>query len=221
MKRIFNSSIKIWNIILFVALIFAAFILPILPFEWHNVMFRIVYTVIYISGVLSLDKKSNYLLVLVAATILIEWISNMLGFELLLIIAKVTSILFFILIVILLLMQVATARVVNVEIILGSLIGYLLLGIIYSIFLTIIIQNDPAAFNIVHPVPTVPGDQTDLSTPLYFCYVTLATLGYGDIVPLKPYARSFATFIAISGQFYIAIIVALLVGKFAAKRESH
>lgn len=166
-----------------------------------------------------LKKRSNFLLALVTVTLVFEWITGFFGFQLLAIFAKGTNVLFFLVIVFLLLKQIATAKEVNAEIILGAMIGYLLLGIIFSIFLTIIMQNDPSAFNIPLAVNQLPGNEPNVSTPLYYGYVTLATLGYGDIVPLKPYTRSLSTLIAISGQFYIAIIVALLVGKFAVKQE--
>lgn len=220
MINFFKSSVKIWNIILFVSILFAAFILPILPAAWHRTLFRTVYTFIFITAVLSLNKKSTFLLTLLALTILTEWISGILGFDIMLMVAKGTNILFFIVIVYLLLKQIATAREVNAEIILGSIIGYLLIGIIYSIFIAIIIDKDPGAFSMAHAFVREPGESSDVSTPLYFVYVTLATVGYGDIVPLKPYARSIANLIAISGQFYIAIIVALLVGKFTSEKES-
>jgi hypothetical protein len=51
--------------------------------------------------------------------------------------------------------------------------------------------------------------------------VTLATLGYGDMVPLKPYSRSLATLITISGQLYVATIIGILIGKFASKDKTH
>jgi Na+/H+-dicarboxylate symporter len=54
---------------------------------------------------------------------------------------------------------------------------------------------------------------------MYYGFITMTTVGYGDILPLKPYTRSLATFIAVAGQFYMAIIVALLVGKFAAQHD--
>jgi voltage-gated potassium channel len=66
----------------------------------------------------------------------------------------------------------------------------------------------------------VQGDaRRHLSESMYFGFVTLASLGYGDIVPLKPYTRSLATLIAISGQLYIATIIGILIGKFASKTE--
>ena len=59
--------------------------------------------------------------------------------------------------------------------------------------------------------PVVVG-ALDLSTCVYFSFVTLATLGYGDIVPLTPTARGLAVSEAIIGQLYLAVLVARLVG---------
>ncbi len=52
---------------------------------------------------------------------------------------------------------------------------------------------------------------------IYYTFVTFTTLGYGDIVPLVPISKSLSLVISISGQFYIAIIIAMLVGKYASK----
>jgi len=55
---------------------------------------------------------------------------------------------------------------------------------------------------------------------LYFSLVTLTTLGYGDIVPVRPFARSLATLEAAAGILYIAITVARLVAAYqSAPRE--
>jgi hypothetical protein len=116
-------------------------------------------------------------------------------------------------------MQIAKSREVTAVAILGSIAGYLLLGLVYSIFISIIIKNDPGAYS------NLPEDiqQVNINNPsvsLYYSFVTLASLGYGDICPLKPYTRSLATFIAVSGQLYIAVIVALLIGKFSSQQGS-
>ena len=50
---------------------------------------------------------------------------------------------------------------------------------------------------------------------LYFSYVTISTLGYGDMAPLTRIARSWATIEAIIGQFYLAFVVARLVSLYA------
>ena len=59
--------------------------------------------------------------------------------------------------------------------------------------------------------PMVAG-ALDLPTCVYFSFVTLATLGYGDISPLTPTARGLAVAEAIIGQLYLAVLVARLVG---------
>ncbi len=112
--------------------------------------------------------------------------------------------------------QVATARKVTLEVILGAIIGYLMLGLVYSIFIAFIMQQDPEAFNITRNLPDGLNPITHLGESIYFSFVSMTTVGYGDILPIKPYTRSFSIFISISGQLYIAVIIALLVGKFAS-----
>ncbi len=53
---------------------------------------------------------------------------------------------------------------------------------------------------------------------IYYSFVTLATLGYGDIVPDTSLTRSVAIVEAVIGQFYVAIVVAVLVSAFVAQR---
>jgi hypothetical protein len=53
---------------------------------------------------------------------------------------------------------------------------------------------------------------------LYFSLVTIATLGYGDIVPVTNTARTIAVLEAVVGQFYVAVIVAVLVGMFISQK---
>jgi hypothetical protein len=54
---------------------------------------------------------------------------------------------------------------------------------------------------------------------IYYSFITLTSLGYGDITPLHPYARSLAAFEAISGQLYLAVLIARLVGLEMEYRE--
>jgi len=48
---------------------------------------------------------------------------------------------------------------------------------------------------------------------MYYSYVTLSTLGYGDITPISPFARTLSFMQAVTGQLYLTIMVAGLVGK--------
>jgi voltage-gated potassium channel len=222
MKRINWGSSTLWNTTLLISVIFAAFILPVLPVGWNRSIFRAIFTIIYISAILSLEKRSKSLLILFVSTLLLEWLSGIfnLQIQIILSISKGFQIIFFIVIVVLLIRQIATARNVSSKVILDSFVGYLLLGLIFSIFVAFIMQQDPGAFSSQKTNEFQTEESLNRSVPLYFSYVTQASLGYGDIVPLKPYTRSLATLIAITGQFYIAIIVALLVGKFSAKQNT-
>jgi voltage-gated potassium channel len=220
MKRISYGSTAFWNTVLLFSVIFTVFILPVLPAIWHRSLFRFIYTVIYFSAILSLEKRGNFLLILFFSTLIIEWVSGFFNLEVLFITAKAVDIIFFLVIVILLIRQIATARKVSSGVILGSVTGYLLLGLIFSIFVIFIMQNDPGAISIPPKQAVETEESINASVPVYFSFVTLATLGYGDIVPLKPYTRSLTTLVAVTGQFYIAIIVALLVGKFSSQRDT-
>ena len=218
MKQINFGSPTFWNTLLLVSVVFSVFFLPVLPVIWQRTLFRIVYTIIYVSAILSLDKRSKYLIILFVSTFVTEWISGILNLEILLGIAKFVNILFFLVIVFSLIRQIATARNVSAGVILDSVAGYLLLGLVFSIFVLFIMQRDPAAYSTNMNTDRESEEYINTSVPLYFSFVTLASLGYGDIVPLKPYTRSLATLIVVSGQFYIAIIVALLVGKFSSQK---
>ncbi|MEI7499902.1 MAG: ion channel, partial [Bacteroidota bacterium] len=220
MKKIFFPSETFWGIILLTALIFTIFIQPILPLEWQAKTYSLSYTILYFSSILSLEKRVKSLLVLSVIAFSMNWLTEIFSLSILTTVSKSLSILFFIVIAIYLIMQVATSREVSLKVIIGSVIGYLLIGMIYSIFIAFIMIQDPAAFNVIQSPDDTSRAIAHLGESIYFSFVSLATVGYGDIVPIKPYARSLAIWICISGQLYIAIIIALLVGKFASRNNT-
>ena len=90
----------------------------------------------------------------------------------------------------------------------GAVSIYLLLGLIWAIVDVSILEVDPDAFNGVDAGPwleTIPEF-------VYFSFVSLTTLGYGDISPATPLTRFVVYLEAIVGQLYLAIMVAGLVG---------
>ncbi len=103
-------------------------------------------------------------------------------------------------------------RQVTVNTLRGSVCVYLLIGTLWSIVYGIIYTVNPQAFAFAHPAS---GEEL-----YYFSFVTLTTVGYGDIVPVAPLARSLTNVEAIIGQMYIAIIVARVVGLYRSPWES-
>lgn len=93
---------------------------------------------------------------------------------------------------------------------------YLFLGLLFAQLYQLLLGWNPASFNL--DVAGRPSEllQSDLT---YFSLVTLATVGYGDILPVSATARTLAVIEATVGQFYIAVIVAVFVGMYAAQRR--
>jgi len=94
----------------------------------------------------------------------------------------------------------------------SAISGYFLLGILWSFAYAFLFQLDPDAFRAVDS-----GGASDL---FYFSFVTLTTLGYGDITPVSDAAETLAVLEAVVGQLYLAITVARLVGMHIAARQS-
>jgi voltage-gated potassium channel len=100
--------------------------------------------------------------------------------------------------------------------IIGSINIYLLLGIIWAEFYVFIAYVDPSAFNGIE-LSAAEGLGSDF---IYFSFVTLTTLGYGDISPASDVTRAVAYLEAICGQFYLTILVASLVGAHLADQNN-
>lgn len=98
----------------------------------------------------------------------------------------------------------------NSERLSAALSAYLLAGHVFGVCYWQVEQLRAGSFA-VGGTPVVAGT-LDLPTCVYFSFVTLATLGYGDIVPLTPTARGLAISEAVIGQLYLAVLVARLVG---------
>jgi len=95
---------------------------------------------------------------------------------------------------------------VDGERIFAALDAYLLSGLIFGVSYMMIERHWPASFG-------APGAiDLDFPAAVYFSFVTLATLGYGDITPASEAARGLAILEAVGGQLYIAVLVARLVG---------
>jgi hypothetical protein len=100
---------------------------------------------------------------------------------------------------------------VDQERILAALDAYLLAGLLFGLAYRVLELVWPGSFGGARPL--------DLGGALYFSFVTLATLGYGDIVPVSPPARGLSVVEAVSGQMYLAVLVARLVSLYAQRRD--
>ncbi len=98
-------------------------------------------------------------------------------------------------------------REVNFQMIVGAMAAYFLLGLTGAILFQITDILYPGSFS----NPAITGT---FYSWVYFSFVTLSTLGYGDITPLTAQGQAVAIFVSVSGQLFLAVLMAMLVGKF-------
>jgi voltage-gated potassium channel len=192
------------------------FIAPMLPVRHQEMTYNFLFSCIVLLAALSLQDIGRRIIIAVAFLIVVIWFANKVDLPGLFLISRAAQGLFFVFIVIRLIQQTARAKNVNVRVIADSINGYLLVGVIYSLIAYSLIRIQPDVYHF--PEVNNGSEKIAMSTMFYYTFVTYTSTGYGDITPVSPGARSLATLISTTGQLYIAIIIALLVGKFSSTR---
>jgi len=131
----------------------------------------------------------------------------------LLIISRVGGVLFFMLAATTILRYILEAKTVNREVLFAAMVAYLMIGTLFSFIYGCIHILDPASFDL--PVEMT----SQMWVFLYFSFVTLTTLGYGDVSPLTQMGGVVAIVEAIVGQLYLVVVVAWLVGMYVSRKS--
>jgi voltage-gated potassium channel Kch len=99
----------------------------------------------------------------------------------------------------------------------GAVAVYLLLGMMWAFAYLLLLLQFPGAFQ---PADLGADHAARFSNLVYFSFVTLTTVGYGDITPAHPIVRALATLEALVGQLYPAILIGRLVAMELSARQS-
>ena len=118
---------------------------------------------------------------------------------------------FFVYIIILLFRYLFKQKEIDHNIFFVSLSIYLLMGIIGGLLFTAMNSVLVDAFHQNH------DGMLNITDFMYFSFVTMTTLGYGDISPAIPKTMMASILLAVLGQVYLTVIVAILVGKYISK----
>ena len=123
---------------------------------------------------------------------------------------------------VLVIVEVFSDDCVTMDTISGALCAYLLLGLTFTSIYAFIDIIQPGSF-----ISTVNATAVDLSSDragldrIYFSFITLLTVGYGDITPLSHAAKLFTIIEGFFGQVYLVVMIARLVGMHVSQRSNH
>lgn len=120
---------------------------------------------------------------------------------------------------------VLTEQRITYDTISGAICGYLLFGIFNALLFGVLEMLHPGSLRSTEGFSLISKGQPDpvkqLIHFIYFSLVTLSGVGYGDITPVSSPVRAFAALEAITGQFYIAVLIARLVSIHASSAAAH
>jgi hypothetical protein len=167
-------------------------------------------SLILLSGVVeaSTNSKEFAFITLVALVVItVRWVGWLSPTGLSLPVRDVATLLALVLLAVVIAMKVFASHTVTKDRISGAIVFYILAGLVWADAYQLIMLYVPRAFA---GISTLEG-AVDRSTWVYFSFATLTTVGYGDIVPVAPIARSLSNLEALIGQLYPAIVLARLV----------
>ena len=198
------------NLSFFLALlVFVGFVLPSLGFGRDDARFYsdIAFSLVLISGVaIAWGQRKLFLLAgfIGSAAVAVRWMAYFTPTPVLQLWADGWTLVAILVIAMVLLFQVFRNGPVTHSRIQGAIAVYLLYGVGWAHAYHITELLHPGSFNPAGAMSTV-------SDYAYFSFVTLSTLGYGDITPVRPIARSLSVGESLAGQLYLAVLVARLV----------
>jgi hypothetical protein len=193
-----------------VLLVFAGFLLPCLGFGKHDLRrySDIAFSVMVVSGVaIGWGQRKLFLVAsfIAVVALVVRWVALWKETPRLQLWGDTWTLLAISIIALILLVQVFRTGPVTHLRIQGAIAVYLLFGIGWAHAYHIANALVPGSFNYSS------GELATVQDWAYYSFVTLTTLGYGDIIPVRPIARNLAITEALTGQLYLAVMLARLV----------
>ncbi len=186
-------------------------------------VFGILFTAVLIFGVFVIIHKpllSICMIMLIVINLTSYWISSfwdLRGYGVIL--ERSAAIIFFLVIIFSLLHHILSERNISLNTLYDAISVYLLVGLSWSFIYSLLdaTQLNAFEFNDLVSVSQVAKEESFI----YYSFVTLTTLGYGDITPLSMPAKTFAWLEAVVGQVYVTVLIAHFVGLHVAQRAQN
>jgi len=205
LRRIPKHTILLVGVILFV------FIFPLFESgSMKEFLITFSYTIMILSVSSIVEFKSKWVLYLIIFAVLFQWATFIKEGQELFFIDYITfsfSLIVFSIATYKMIHQIIKSKKVNAQLIIQTITGYLLIGVIFTLVTVLQLSYNQQAIGFSN-------DTTTLGDIIYYCFVTFTTIGYGDISPITQSARGFAILFGLIGQLYLTIIIAFIIGKY-------
>ncbi len=206
--------------VLLVTLLLLLIIQPMVHgFNVRDPVFDVLYSLVLVAAILSLcDRRwpRAAVLILGVPALLGKWLAYLIagtGDDFLTLSDHFVEVLFLLFVAAMILRAIFTQGSISLDSIFGAICAYMLLGMACGTCYSAIEVVKPHSFQAAGEFAQAlksPGTREPVL--IYYSFVTLTTVGYGDITPVSPPARTLSWLEAMTGQFYIAVLVAFLVG---------
>jgi voltage-gated potassium channel len=213
-----NTSRHGWLLAALVLLIFESSTRGLIPLGQFG--YSAFFTGVLIAGIHSSGARGPMLwgaIALGLPTVVFQWGSYYSDSTLLMILNLSSSSLFLIYSCFAILKQIMGAKVVTGDTVIGGIVVYLLIGIVFLMLYLLVEYFQPGSLAGIERIEVHEGQ--GIPELLYFSFVTLTTLGYGDIQPVGDVMRSVAMMEAVIGQLYLTVLIAWLVGVHISQRR--
>jgi hypothetical protein len=181
---------------------------------WADVLTDSFFAFALMSGLHAISgqpRQLRFSLLLASAIIVLSVLHYLLHAQALLRLQQGLGGIFLIQMLVMILIHIEKENEVTKDLIMASACAYILIGMVWAHLYHFVEVFHPKSFTL----PWTPGD--DLWDFYYYSFVTLTTVGYGDIVALTKPARSLSILEALTGQLYLAIMISRLVGLHASQ----
>jgi len=185
---------------------------PVHGIDWEDLNVMIV----ILTGVLAVSRDRGLLWItftLAGCTLAVSWWSQLAEAKNLFILNDSLFALFFAYVAGVIIYDIGKTDGVTVDTIIGAVCAYLMIGAVFGFLYSLTELTIPGSFfaSSNNGANSSPLHHRDFPNLVYYSFVTLSSLGYGDIIPVSRMARLLSWTESVFGQFYMAILVARLV----------
>lgn len=213
-QHLFETRFLILLILILVMLVLTPFLDQ---FVQTRILMDVLLTAIFIFIIYTIRLKRSQTIIgsiLVLPLIVATWSVYFVEIKTLSLLTRIFGVLFFAYAAINILRIVAKSEKVTSETIFAAIVAYLLIALMWAFLYMILERVSPGSFSF----PEM-GFREESMRFEYFSFITITTLGYGDITPLTNQATALAMIEAVVGQIYMVVLVAWLVGMHVSQRS--